>query len=227
MRHAASKLLVGVAVIAMVPMSLTLTASAGSIGQAATTTTTAPATNAMSSNSGFVNVVPSPSTETTYFDSGSANVFYGILEGPDEVTIGEEHTSWSLNLNGRQVQILQTLRNVQNGLYPEPQTAADLSWQCWTAAGSVCVPPSDTLSGYDHMYGYTSSQVGYSYTPGDITTYSILPNVNGTYFIHLNWNWLALGYTNPNTSNGRFNAPPIISAPIVCNYSLTTPCSFS
>jgi hypothetical protein len=204
-----------------------LTASAGSAPTTTTTTTpTAPASGATSNNSGFVTVAPSASPETlsTYYDSGSENLFYGTL---DAGTVGEEHLSWSLNLNGRQVQISQTFRNVDTGLYPEPETAADLSWQCWTAAGAVCVPPSGTLDGYDHTYGYTSSQVGYSYTSGDITTYSILPDVNGTYYIHLNWNWLALGYPNPSTSNGRYNATPVISAPIVCNYSLTAPCSFS
>lgn len=229
-----SKILVGSTVSLILPFSLALNASAGGSNAGDTpTSTTTPTTTTSTTNSGgttgdsgFVTVVPSaaPQTLSTYYDSGSENLYYGTA---DDGTIGEENLTWSLNLNGRQVQIAQSFANVNNGLYPEPETAADLQWQCWTSGGALCVPPSGTLNEDTHVFGYSSSRVSYSYTSGDISTYSILPDVNGTYYIHVNWNWLALGYPNPSTSNGRFNATPVISAPIVCNYKLTTPCSFS
>ena len=179
----------------------------------------------------FVTVVPpSPATTgpaaspdgsslTTYSWKGSNTLYYGYCD-PFCTTVGSFQESWVANLNGRQVQLTQ-----HSTVLTGPELAVTENWQCWNSiTGVLCNSyPNDV----NWAFGYTSGTVGYSFSPSNADTYSYLPSANGTFHITFNWNWAALGYPNPNTFNGRYNAPPLLSPPIYCGSGNTPTCHFT
>jgi hypothetical protein len=160
---------------------------------------------------------PSPDVTTEYQWSGSDTENYGeIVDGVYE-QIGTFQVQWVANLSGGRVQLTQHATWLTG-----PELQMNEQWQCWTASGSLCnVFPNE----YTWSFPYSFAVVGYTYTPSNANTYATMSN--GYNYIHLNWNWDAQGVPDTDNSNGRFNATPLISPPIVCNLKETVPCYFS
>ena len=173
----------------------------------------------------FVTVQPSlavasqSASTTVYIWSGSATIYYGYCDTFSCVTIGSALESWTANLNGQQVQLSQYL-SVLTG----PALAITENWQCRdNQGGQLCNTFHNSV---DFAYGYSSGRVGYSYVASNSETYAYLPDANSNYNMYFNWNWAALGVLNPNTSNGRFNAPPLRSPEIQCISANNPSCTF-
>jgi hypothetical protein len=164
--------------------------------------------------------VAGPVTEVTteYTWSGSEPLDYGYEVGGVYTEIGSFQGQWVANLNGAQDRLTQHATWLSG-----PSLQMDEQWQCWTSSGSLCnVFPNE----YTFDYPYSTNVVGYTYTASNANTASYLPT-NGTSYIHFNWNWLAFAVPNPYTSNGRFNAPPMLSPPISCVSGRTAPCEYT
>lgn len=166
-----------------------------------------------------LNVTSQSATTTEYIWSGSATIYYGYCDLSSCVTIGSALESWTANLNGQQVKFSQYL-SVLTG----PALEVTENWQCRDyPGGQLCNTFHNSV---DFAYGYSTGRVGYSYVASNSETYAYLPDPNSNYNIYFNWNWAAQGVSNPNTVNGRFNAPPLRSPEIQCISALNPACAF-